>query len=348
VSVWTGPRDEHWRWDLLTKDEQFVGALPGVTQGRLEFSIFNTVRGGGSLSWSGLVPPDWAQYRVRPFYVASTPEGPIEIPLGTFLMNGPSAKRSDGMTTVDVALYDKLLVLDQVKVQQTYSVSAGTLVTDALRALLSIYPLSVQDSAETLTNALSWPAGTSLLRIANDMLAAANYFSLWADGMGVFRAEKYVAPAYRSVAWDFEDTRAGLYTPDWSDEQDLFEVPNVVILTARTDGDVAAMTSTARNDDPLSPTSTVTRGREIAVFEDNVEATSQAVLDALAYRRLLDLSAKALTIEIDHPQLPIELNDAVAFTNRTREIDRLTVVQSMTMTSAPGASVHTRLLEVRL
>lgn len=337
-----------WRWALLTKDEQPVGVLDGVKSGRLEFSIYNTVRGGGSFQWAGLAPLDWGQFRVQPWYVADTVAGHIEWPLGVFLMNGPSQQHEDATINVSVDLYDKLLVLDQVKVTSTYTVAAGTVVTTALRTLLAAYPVSITDSTETLSAAMSWPPGTTLLRIGNDLLAAINYFSLWADGYGVFRADKYVAPAYRAVEYEFADTEASIYEPGFVEDYDLFEVPNVVILVARSDGDTPALVGTARNDDPLSPTSTVARGREIAFVEENVEATSVQVLNDLAYRRLLDLSAKATTLQIGHAPIPFDLNDAVTFVNARRAVHGLCVIQSMSMQSAPGSLVQTKLLEVRL
>lgn len=347
-SIWTAmPRTNvSWRWDLMTRGEQPLGTLDGVTGGRIEQSIFNTVRAGGQLAWAGTDVLDWAQFRVQPWYTADTPLGPLEAPLGVFLMNAPATTHKDAHEAVDVTLYDKLLLLDQRKVTQTFTVDAGAVVTTALRTFLADYSVAIDDSTETLSVPMSWPAGTTYLRIANDLLAAINYFSLFADGYGVFQAQRYYAPLFRPVSWSFEDTGDSVYAPDFSDELDLFEVPNVVIGIASSNGDAPALISTARNDDPLSPTSTVNH-QESAVVEENIDATSQAVLDAIVQRRLVDLSQKARTIEIQHAYLPIDLNDAVTFVNARRSIEKLAVVQSMTFSSGPGDLVTTRLLEVQ-
>ena len=347
MSLWTVPRtNEGWRWDLLARDESPLGVLDGVKSGRLEYSVAATVRSTGSFTWSGTDPLDWRLLRVQPWYTADTALGRIEIPLGVFLMSSPSNTYDDALVTTQVDLYDKMLILDQRKVLTSYSVAAGVVVAAALRALLVDYSVAIDDSAETLAAPMSWPAGTSYLRIANDLLASINYFSLYADGYGVFRCERYAAPAYRSIEWEFEDSGESVYKPGFSEEQDLFDAPNVVLLIARQDGDVPALTSVARNDDPESITSTVSRGREVPYVEENVEATTQAVLDAMAQRKLLDLRSIPLNTSIAHPQLPFGLNDAVTFVNERRGIRRLMVVQSMTMTSGIGASVSTRLLEV--
>lgn len=347
--IYTLPRyNVGWRWDLLTIDEQPLGALDNVKDGRLELSIYNTVRGQGGLSWSGTDVLDWEQYRVQPWYTADTAMGHIEWPLGVYLMNGPSRTYEDTGIDVQVDLYDKLLVLDQTKVRTTTTYPAGTVVTTALRTLLANYPVAITDSPETLTVPQSFPVNTSLLQIANALLKTINYFSLSADGYGVFRADHYTAPAYRAVEWEFEDSKTSIYKPGFVEESDLWDVPNIVTLQARNDGVGPILTSTARNDDPNSPTSTVRRKREIDYYEDNVEATSQAILDSMAYRRLLDLSTKALTVQCDHAPLPLDLNDAVTFVNKRREIEHLCVIQSMTLSSAAGSTVQSKLLEVHL
>lgn len=356
MSLYTGPRyNEGWRWDLLDLAEQPLGPLEGVENGRLEFSIFQTVRTQGSLSWSGSTTPNWNLYRVQPWYHADTDDGPIDKPLGVYLMSTPGHTYGDAKISGTVDLYDKMLLLDQRKVTETYTVPAGAVVTSALRTLLTGYSVAIDDSTETLAAAQSFPAGTSYLQIANALLQTINYFGLYADGFGVFRCERYVAPRSRPIEWEFVDSQESVVAPGWSDEQDLFDVPNVFIGTARADGDAPALQSVARNDDPASPTSTVSRTapgmplQEFTRFEEGIEATSQAMLDSIVARRLIEASTTPLKMAVTHPQLPIDLNDAVMFANARRGIaPRLCVVQSIEMRSGLGAACTTNLLQVML
>ena len=348
-----GPRRESWRWELLNLDDSPAGTLDGVETGRLEFSIFNTIRSGGSLTWAGDVAdmPDWNKVRVQPHYMATFPNGTTASwPLGIFLPAAPTVQHADDGATVSVELYDKLLVLDQDVVQNTYSVPAGSVVTTVVKAVItaasgSASLLAVTDSPETLSKAMVWEAGTSRLRIVNDLLASINYFSLWCDGLGAYRAEPYVAPLSRPLERNFRDDAESIYEAGFSHERDVFTTPNKVVLVGQSDGTTPALMSTAINEDG-GPLSFAVRGRWIAHVEQGVEATSQAVLDALAVRRLAELQQTASVIEINHAPIPLDLNDAVAFRRQPAGLDLRAVVQSMTFSTDPGSLVRTRLREV--
>lgn len=354
---YAGSRRESWRWDVLSLTDSPVGSLDGVTEGRLEFSIFNTIRSGGSLTWAGdpLAIPDWNNLRVQPYYTATFPDGSsVSWPLGVFLPAAPTVEHDDDGATVSVELYDKLLILDQDVVEQTYRVAVGAVVTAVVKTVIGeasafavpAAPLvAVTDSTETLAKAMVWEAGTSRLQIVNDLLDAINYFALWCDGQGAYRAEPYVAPTDRTIDREFLDDSESIYAPAFSHERDVFTTPNKVILVGQSDGDTPALTSTATNEDG-GPLSFAVRGRWIAHVETGVEATSQAILDGIAKRRLAELQQTASVLEISHAPVPLDLNDAVTFRREPAGLDLRAVVQSMSIDTQPGSLVKTRLREV--
>lgn len=353
-----GHREESVRWDVLSLDDVPMGTLDGVEASTLEQSIYNTIRGGGSLQWArknaDAAVPDWARIRLQLWYTAITLDGTATWPLGVFIPAAPTAGWDDDGMAAQIELYDKLLVLDQDSVEKTYTLAQGKQVTAAVKQLITSAGenrLAVTDSPEVAAAPMVWEAGTSKLRIINDLLDSINYFSLWCDGYGMYRVEPYSEPASRRIARDLVDDAEGLYEPEFDHARDTFAVPNKVILVARSDSDVPPLVATATNVNPASPGSFPQRGRWVTVVESGVEATSQAVLNTMAARRLRELSQVSSGYTVKTAMVPLDLNDAVHFRNLPAGADVTAVVQSMTVNistdlNSPTATMALRLLEV--
>lgn len=345
----TTHRVQSWHVDLLTATDATVGGLDGVDALTIEQKLGATISGGGTLDLTDVDQGiDWLSARVQPWWAVRAGDAVVEWPLGVYLCSAPVETWSaDGRRTWRVELLDKLLVLDEDKIDGTYSLAAGTVVTDAVRAVIAASGqtgAAVTDSAETLTSGMVWPAGTSRLRICNDLLASINFFSLRCDGDGQYVAAPYQPPSERVPVWDFSPSEASIVTPAFTRDQDLAGIPNkVVLVTAGTDS-TPSLVGVASNVDPSSPTSQPSRGRWVVHSEDNVEATSQAVVDALAARRLLDLSTAVATQEIEHAPVPLALNDVVTRTWPTGSA--LASVQGWSLTTGGGSLMRTTLREV--
>ena len=342
-------RDESWRWDVLTLKEAPAGTLDGVEAGTLEFNVNSTIRGGGTLTWSGLDEPDWSKILLQPWYVLRTAEMEISWPRGVFIPAAPVDSHSDTGKTVEVELYDKLLILDQDKVDATYTVGKGANVVAAIRAVIGSAGQTrhaIEDNTQTLRSPMVWEAGTSKLRIANDLLDAVNYFSLWCDGYGVYQGNPYKAPSARPVVRRFVDDQNSIYSPDFTHDRDMFDIPNKVIQVGRGDGDTPGLVATATNTNPGNPYSYPSRGRWIVHVDTDVEATNQTTLDSIAARRLGQLSQVASTVDFTHAHVPLELNDVVVFERGDRELGLTATVQTMSISTTPGDLMQTKIREV--
>ena len=332
--------NEDWVWHVLDLNDNFVEEMSGVTGGSLKMDVAKEIRTGGSLNWTGAVKPDWLRMRVQPIYKATLIDGTeVEWRRGVYIPAAPKVTWTGDKAVVTVELYDKLLVLSEDKVDHTYSLAAGTVVTTALRTLIESAgetKHAIVDSTETLATSMVWPIGTTKLRIANDLLAAINYFSLWCDSAGFYRGEPYVIPQKRGAAWDFLDGQECIYEPDFEDDNDYFGVPNKVILISQGDGDTEGLVSVATNEDPDDELSFNNRERWVTVVETGVEATSQAILDELAQRRLESLSQVASTITLKHALVPLDLNNLVNFRRTPALLEFRAVVQEMTIPCVPG------------
>lgn len=259
-------------------------------------------------AWKGL--EDWLDLRLRIWHQVA---GAEPWPLGTFIITGfPEQITSTGRSW-RLALTDKLIRLDQDGTAESVSLPAGTVVTTAVRdqiAAAGETAVAITDSTRTLASGQVWEAGTSRLRIINDLLAGINYWSLRTDRFGRYVAAPYSRPQDRDPIRDL--TADAIVLAEWEREQDIASIPNRVVLRTSGSGDTPGLVAVAENTDPDSRFSIPSRGVIVAPDRDTaVEADSQATLDALAARRLADLSAPAGMRTIQHAGVPLDVNDVV-------------------------------------
>jgi hypothetical protein len=351
----TGPRSEKWYWQVLDVNDNDLGyALDGVKGGTLTFSIFNTIRGSGTMDWASAdaTAPDWSAIRLQPWYTATFPDGTsMSWPLGVFIPAAPKASWTDTGQTRQIQLYDKLLTLDADHYATAYQVAAGTKVTDAVNAVLADagqVKTAITDSSETVLTTMTWAADTSHLKVINDLLASINYFSLYVDAYGWFRGDPYLPPSQRGIARTFVDDDTSIFSPKFDHTLDYFDAPNEIILIATSDGTAPALTSTAQNTSLDSPTSFPNRGYWSSQTTQGVNTTSQAVLDAMAQRDLALAMQVSSVIGLNHAPVPdIDLNDVVSFQRDPANLSiDMAVIQSMTWSTATGALVATQIQEV--
>ena len=316
--------------------ESVTGRLDGVTSCRVEHNVNAAIRGGCSLSLRDVAGQDldWASVRFRPWVRVNN----LTWPLGVFLPASPSLSHDEFGSAWEVSCLDKTSILDQDVMTSSYSVPVGTVVTDRVAELISgagEASTAITPSTLTTRSPQTWEPGTSRLRIINDLLDGINYFSLWADRHGQYRAEPYRRPQDRSLAATFAAGEAAIHSPRWSRAQDIAGVPNRTVVIVEGDEDTPGMTATADNTDPASPYSIPSRGRVVARTYTGVEAADQPTLDALAARYLADASTPSATLEVQHASVPLDGNDVVRFASAG--VDTLAVVEGWQVDLTPGS-----------
>lgn len=344
----TGHRRFTWWVELLNLSDVPLGRLDGVKSCECRFNVNAKIRGGGSLTYSG-PRVDWLRHRLQPWIEITDGTRTDRRPLGVFIPAAPGTRYSATGSEVELELYDKTDLLDKDRVENAYSAPAGVIVTDFVRSILLAMgesQVAITDSTETLRNPMVWEAGTSKLRIINDLLAAINYFAIWCDGYGVFRADPYRRPQQRAVELELIDGDNCIYAPEFSHDFDAYDVPNKVACTSDSNGDKPALTAVATNVDPANPYSYPARGRWIVRVENSVEASSQAVLQGIADRYLIEGQQVGSKYAIKHAAVPLELNDVVRFVRAAEGIDIAGVVQSMQYQLEVDALVQTLIREV--
>lgn len=283
---------------------------------------------------------DWLNVRLRPSLRIARMGGrddPLgtEVPLGVFLCAAPPEHWEATGLRREIELVDKLSILDQdiasgsTSQITAYTAAAGANIIDLVTALITetgeACPAIVPSTA-TVAAARVWDIGTTRLKIINDLLDAAAYFSLWCDGRGQYRAEPYVLPSQRTPVYEsiapFSNGPLSLMDPAWVHDRDIYSIPNRYFLVSQGDGTTAALTATATNVNPDSPFSYPSRGRWITAVEVGVEAVDQAALDALAAGKLSRVSSVTNQIEVSHVFLPdLHMNSVVRFVNPDAELD---------------------------
>ena len=274
---------------LLDSNDNPTTPLDGVTGGAVEFSATTTLRGSGTLNVADRGQPiTWLNSRIK---LAYTIIGVGQWPLGVWLLASPTMQHTQTGNTWQVGLLSKLTVLDQDCLPQAYSTPAGTNVTDLAQKLIEEAGenrIICEHSTKTLPAGMVWQAGTSRLKIINDLLDTINYWAVWVDTAGYYRIEPYQQPQQRPSMFTLQPGPGAVHEPQWDSDQDLASSPNRVIITGqeRTDGG-QPLVAVAENHDPSSPLSYENRGRWITRIEQAADATDQTTLNAQATRCLL-------------------------------------------------------------
>ena len=334
-----------WTFELLdSQDRPIDDRLDGVTGGSAEVVAQSALGGSGSLTLDHRRDIDWMSHRVRAIFHTADSSWPF----GTYLLSSPAENHTAFGVTYSVGLLTKMNVVSEDTVEDRYSLPEGTQVVPTVLALIESTGetrVAVTDSDSVLTSGLTWEAGTSKLKIINDLLQSAGYWSLWCDGSGQFRVEPYTDPASRPVAFEFEHGERSLHFPDWGRAQDHTSVPNRFVAVGQGDEESAPLVGVATNEDPTSPYSFQARGRWITATEEGVEGETQAVFDQRAARRLRDAMSPVARMTVDHAMIPLEPNAMVSFTPEDG-VRRLATVQRMSVDFSFDTDVQAEWREV--
>lgn len=304
--------------------EAVIGTLDGVTGGEVSWTYNAAIKGGGSIDVTDVGQEiDWMRARIRPVAILNDAR---EVPIGVFIPAAPKEAYATGQRSWPVELLDKNSLLDQDVYADPatgralpYSLDAGVDVMDAIRYLIEGVGESAlgipTDLGLTTANPLTWDIGTPRLQIINDLLSAVNYFSLWVDSMGQFRATPYTDPVSRPAQYallaPFEAGR--FMVPDWTRDRDIYSIPNRFIVTTQGDEENEGLMSTATLP-ASSPYSFAKRGRWVTGVEQDVEVATQGCLNRYAAWRLEVAASVSQRIEISHPILPdLRVNENIYF-----------------------------------
>lgn len=309
VSIFKGKRQEYFVYELLS----LVNGLylhnsyitTDVMQGSVSIDFSRDVIGAANFTVNDSCDIDYISDLIKPWYCMVVNGTTYQYPLGVYMLLSPQ-RRSDGkMVNRNIIGYDLLYALEQDKITTSITYASGTNATDLVETIIesvgSWVSHDIKSSTETLGTDMSYEVGKSKLFIINSLLNAINYYPLWANGNGVYRAEPWNEESYKT--WVFEDNNESLYTSGIEARIDYAEMYNkVIIITNQLSEDTPPLYSVLTFEDinlENHPFSYTNIGRYITKKFDS-EAVSQDYVDSRAQRELLKMLEIEESINYNH------------------------------------------------
>ena len=235
-------------------------------------------------------------------------------PLGTFLVQTPSSSFNGKVQDISMDAYTPLLELKEKQPLIGYSIMksenimkiASQLTSENVRA-----PVSSVDCASTLFNNFVAETDDTWLTFISDLMSNAKYkFDLDEMGRIVFSPEQDLASL--QPIWTYNDDNSSILYPDFSMDNDLYGIPNVVEVIYSNGSD--CYYSRVVNDDENSPISTVNRGREIVYRVTDpglIGDPTENQIHEYAKKLLSTLSSLEYTISYTHGYCPVRVGDCI-------------------------------------
>lgn len=241
-------------------------------------------------------------------------------PLGTFLVQTPSVAFDGKVKNISLDAYSPLLELKDRKPDLGYTVLKNHNIMEwvsdlaAQNARAPVVPAT--GTTDTLYDNYTAAPDDNWLDYLSSLMSNARYsFSLDELGRILF------TPSQRTDAmqprWTFSDDNSSILYPSIQDDYDLYGIPNVIEVIysgENSNGTPLTLYSRVVNDDASSPTSTVSRGREV-LYRDTSPSISgtpnQGYLDEYAERTLRQMNEIQHTITYSHGYCPVRVGDCV-------------------------------------
>jgi hypothetical protein len=216
--------------------------------------------------------------------------------------------------------YTPLLELKENPPPLGYSLLEGENIMEAAYRIIrenARAPVVKTECSDTLSYDFVANTSDTWLTFVSDLITNAKY-TLDLDELGrILFAPKQDTASLQPV-WTYDDDNSSILYPELTLDHDLYGIPNVVEVIW-TQGKISYH-SRVVNDDPNSPISTVSRGREIIHRVTNPDMTgvpTEKQIEEYAIQLLKQLSSIEYTVSYSHGYCPVRVNDCVRL-NYTR------------------------------
>lgn len=267
----------------------------GTVRGAVSVKNIKIEEGALATQWSPnpSEDPDYEENWMKKVIKLETiPSKFISFPQGIFLLSTPKRKDQTNGVFRDVEAYGGLVILRDDKFETRYVIEAGTKYYDAVINILAsagISKYNIEYTDAVLARALEFEPGKEKLFAINELLSQINYTPIWDDVNGVFTSSYYRSPAVRAIDYTYLDDELSVTYQGVEEELDLFNVPNKWVVVC-SNPEQEPLVSVYINDNPDSPTSTVSRGRIIVDYREAQDIADQSSLDAYVQRIAFEAS----------------------------------------------------------
>lgn len=264
-------------------------------------------------------------------------------PLGTYIVQTPSSSFDGKIRDVSMDAYTPLLELKESPPPIGYSLLKDQNIMSIAYKLTREHaraPVVETTNTKTLYSDFVADLNDTWLTFIVDLIANAKYrFEL--DELGRILFAPIQDTASLQPVWTFNDDNSSILYPSISMDHDLYGIPNVVEVVYSKGADTYF--ARAVNNDPNSPISTVSRGREIIYRESNPDLIGDPTknqIDRYAEQLLRDLSSIEYTVSYTHGYCPVRINDCVRLNYKRAGItDIKAKVISQSIKCEPGCPV---------
>ena len=276
------------RYELLNKNDLVKGEID-VLSGSVSLNSLAEIKRTGQfqIKENILQDIDYLNDRIRPVVILDG----VEYPMGVFLIPSPSRAKTEKGIIRSIEAYDKTQILKEDKLLDRYFIKQGTKYSTIITQIVNsagIHNVTIEPTDLTLKRDREFEPGLSKLSVVNNLLSECNYTSIYTDGNGMLRAESYILPNFRKVTQRYNDYE--ILNPknlkvsnSTIDELDLFNIPNIwVVVASNAEND--SLKAVYKNESPVSPTSTVSRGRNIVDYRTVSDIADQTVLNSYVKR----------------------------------------------------------------
>lgn len=264
-------------------------------------------------------------------------DGASHVPLFTGIAMNPSRSFTGTYEKNTLTCYSVLKPVDDVLLPRGWYIPSGVDIKDSLSTLMepTKAPIEFDEGIPTLMNDIIAEDGETNLSMANKILEAVKW-RVVINGYGRVRFRPNAVDGNMIVTqpvkkFDVLDNDVLELSVDI--ERDWFESPNVFRAI------IGEVTAIARDDDPNSMYSTVSRGREIWMEETDCNLNSGETLADYASRRLKEeqrISYKASYKRRFDPD--INVTDLVTIHYPNIELDGVFMVESQTIDISGAAA----------
>lgn len=264
-------------------------------------------------------------------------------PLGTFLVQTPSSSFDGKIRNVSMDAYTPLLELKENPPPLGYSVLKNANIMDVAYQLTREHARApvVKPSCTTklFSDFVSDTSDTWLSFLISFMSNAKYGYSL--DEMGRILFSPKQDTASLQPVWTYDDGNSSILYPEISMDHDLYGIPNIVEVVYSNGKD--SYYARVVNDDSNSPTSTVSRGREIlhrVTDPSLIGDPTKNQIQEYAERLLRELSSIEYTVSYTHGYCPVRIGDCVRLNYARAGLNGVKAkVISQTIKCEPGCPV---------
>lgn len=342
-------RNEHYEVQLLTLDGRFDKVLTALPGGSVTASRSADIVRSASLSVLDTAVP-WESSLVRVMYDSSE--------FSRALITGVPSVGDDfahkGRTATRLEVYDMTDALRSDRLQIAFGVAAGTNIVERVKEIIDeAFPLaavSIPDSPATLAADLVFEVDTPKLDVVDDLLKAAGYERLTADGMGVLHSAPVLDDALKPVSERYANDATSLIAASGvTRSTNRADVPNRLKGIRRpTAPSAPADVYIAENVDPASPFSYAGRGyRWIdGTTLTDVDAADYEVFKGIVEDELKRRTKVASEFSFSHPVGNYDVGDVVTFAHSLlTEAPLRCTAEELVYTLKVGAMVKGRYAE---